>query len=128
MNLGEKIKKLRLEKGLSQDELGKAMGVHYTHISRYERNQSNPSIDALRKLAKVFGVSADYLLFDDLDKVALGNVHDSDLRQQFQDLDRLSDTVREKVKFLIQAILTQQQVQDLASKMGPKELSASERG
>lgn len=127
MNLGEKIKKLRTEKGLSQDALGKAMGVHYTHISRYERNQSSPSIEALRKLAKAFGVSADYLLFDDLDKVALGNIHDSDLLQQFQELDRLNDTIREKAKFLIQAILTQEQVQNLASKMGPKEYSVGER-
>ena len=47
MTLGEKIKKLRTEKGISQEELGRLMDVHYTHVSRYERNQSTPSMEAI---------------------------------------------------------------------------------
>ena len=116
MSLGEKIKELRTQKGLSQEELGKAMGVHYTHVSRYERNQSTPSIEALKKLAKIFGVSTDYLLFENIDKMAFGDIQDPDLLHQFQELDGLNDDVREKAKFLIEAILTQQEVKALASK------------
>ena len=82
MTLGEKIKKLRTEKGISQEELGRLMDVHYTHVSRYERNQSTPSMEALKKLARVFKVSADYLLFDDVEKMAMGDIHDSDLLHQ----------------------------------------------
>ena len=76
MTLGEKIKKLRTEKGISQEELGRLMDVHYTHVSRYERNQSTPSMEALKKLARVFKVSADYLLFDDVEKMAMCVFHD----------------------------------------------------
>ncbi len=116
MTLGEKIKKLRNEKGISQEGLGNMMGVHYTHISRYERNQSTPSVEALKKLAKIFGVSTDYLLFDDIEKMALGDIHDSDLLHQFQELDQLDDDIRGKARFLLDAILTQQQVNQLATK------------
>jgi transcriptional regulator with XRE-family HTH domain len=121
MTLGEKIKRLRTEKGISQEELGREMGgVHYTHISRYERNQSTPSIEALKKLAKIFGVSADYLLFDDIDKMTLGDIHDPELLNQFRELDRLDNEVRGKARFLLEAILTQQQVQQIASKTGAR--------
>jgi len=120
MRLGEKLKKLRTEKGVSQEELGKEMGVHYTHISRYERNQSTPSIEALKRLAKIFGVSADYLLFDDIDKMTLGDIHDPELLHQFREIDRLDDEVRGKTRFLLEAILTQQQVQQIAAKSGAR--------
>lgn len=119
MTLGEKIKKLRTEKGLSQEELGKKMGgIHYTHISRYERNQSAPSVEALKKLAKILEVSTDYLLFDDIDKMTLGDIHDPELLHQFRELDRLDNEVRGKARFLLDAILTQQQVQQIATKTG----------
>jgi len=90
-------------------------GVHYTHISRYEKNQSSPSLEALKKLAKIFGVSTDYLLFDDIDKMTLGDIHDPELLHQFQELDRLDTDVRGKARFLLEAILTQQQVQQIAA-------------
>ena len=114
--LGEKIKKLRTEKGISQEELGRLMDVHYTHVSRYERNQSTPSMEALKKLARVFKVSADYLLFDDVEKMAMGDIHDSDLLHQFQELDQLDEDIRGKARFVLDAILTQQQVNRLATK------------
>lgn len=92
------------------------MDVHYTHISRYERSQSTPSIEALKKLAKIFGVSTDYLLFDDIEKTALGDIHDPDLLHQFQELDQLDEDIRGKTRFLLDAILTQQKINRLATK------------
>ena len=118
--IGEKIRELRTQKGLSQEELGKKMDVHYTHIGRYERNQSTPSVEALKKLAQIFGVSTDYLLFDDAEKIALGDIQDNNLLHQFQELDRLNDDIRGKARFLIEAILTQQHVQQLAAKSGSR--------
>ena len=77
-------------------------------------------MDALKRLAKIFGVSTDYLLFDDPEKMALGDIHNAELLHQFQELDRLDDDVRGKARFLIEAILTQQQVQQLAVKAGAR--------
>ncbi|HEY2544417.1 MAG TPA: helix-turn-helix domain-containing protein [Gaiellaceae bacterium] len=58
--IGQRLKRLRLERGLSQRELA-APGVSYAYISRIEAGTRQPSVKALRKLAAKLGVSADYL-------------------------------------------------------------------
>jgi transcriptional regulator with XRE-family HTH domain len=58
--VGERLKRLRQERGLSQRELSEP-GVSYAYISRIEANARRPSVRALRKLAGKLGVSADYL-------------------------------------------------------------------
>lgn len=59
-SLGERLKRLRKERGLSQRELS-SPGVSYAYISRIEAGARQPSVKALRKLARKLGVSADYL-------------------------------------------------------------------
>ena len=61
-NLGETIKYLRLEKGLTQPELAKLLGVSNGIISVWENNVNEPKATYIKRLAQVLGVSADYLL------------------------------------------------------------------
>ena len=58
--IGQRLKRLRLDRGLSQRELA-APGVSYAYISRIEAGTRQPSVKALRRLAAKLGVSADYL-------------------------------------------------------------------
>ncbi|HET8528473.1 MAG TPA: helix-turn-helix domain-containing protein [Gaiellaceae bacterium] len=58
--IGQRLKRLRLDRGLSQRELA-APGVSYAYISRIEAGSRQPSVKALRRLAAKLGVSADYL-------------------------------------------------------------------
>src|SRR5438552_12723517 len=58
--IGERLRRLRLERGLSQRELSEP-GVSYAYISRIEGGARRPSVKALRTLARKLGVSADYL-------------------------------------------------------------------
>jgi transcriptional regulator with XRE-family HTH domain len=62
--LGDTIYRLRKEKGLSQDELGKLVGVSNKAVSKWETNEANPDITLLPLLAKTFGVTIDELLTD----------------------------------------------------------------
>ncbi|MCY9334063.1 helix-turn-helix transcriptional regulator [Bacillus spizizenii] len=62
MTLGEKIKKLRKEKGMSQGDLADALETHQTAVSKLELNKAKPSHDTLIKLSKVFGVSVSYFV------------------------------------------------------------------
>lgn len=59
---GNIIKQLRKEAGLTQDELGRKLGVIKQTISSWENNISVPSTETLTTLSKLFGVSVDYLL------------------------------------------------------------------
>lgn len=58
--VGERLKRLRLDRGLSQRELA-APGVSYAYVSRIEAGTRNPSVKALRKLAARLDVPATYL-------------------------------------------------------------------
>src|SRR5213595_3136706 len=59
-SVGQRLKRLRAERGLSQRELS-APGVSYAYISRIEAGTRQPSVKALRRLASKLGVSAEYL-------------------------------------------------------------------
>lgn len=62
MSLGQRIKALRMEKGVSLQTVADAVGASKPHIWELERGTSkNPSLDLMTKLAKYFGVSIDYL-------------------------------------------------------------------
>jgi transcriptional regulator with XRE-family HTH domain len=50
--VGKRIRALRKEKGLSQEELGDLADLHYTYIGAVERGERNCSIDSLSKIAK----------------------------------------------------------------------------
>lgn len=54
--IGDQIRKLRRERGLSQEELGYRSELHYTHIGAIERGEKNWSIDTLIKVAKGLNV------------------------------------------------------------------------
>lgn len=60
--IGERIRRLRREANLSQEELGQSSGMSTSYISRLETGEVNPTIDALSRIVRVFGLSIDGLL------------------------------------------------------------------
>ncbi len=62
MNLGEKLKQLRLEKNLTQKQIATRLGVAISAVSSYESDTRCPTFDTLIKYARIFHVSTDYLL------------------------------------------------------------------
>lgn len=58
--VGERLKRLRVERGLSQRDLA-CPGASYAYISRIEAGTRDPSVKALRRVAAKLGVTADYL-------------------------------------------------------------------
>ncbi len=60
--LGEKIRGLRLARGMRQEELGRRIGASKQSVSNWENGNILPSIDVLLRVADFFGVSTDYLL------------------------------------------------------------------
>ncbi len=60
--LGEKIKELRIERGLSQKQLADKIGVATNTVSQYESGKSKTSIDILANLAIELDTTTDFLL------------------------------------------------------------------
>ena len=60
--IGNNIKRLRTERGMTQKALADKLFVSAQAVSRWENNEVEPSITTLTELAKIFGVSADEIL------------------------------------------------------------------
>lgn len=64
MSFGERLLKLRKEKGLSQEALAEQVGTTRQAVSKWENDQGYPETEKLLLLANIFEVSTDYLLKD----------------------------------------------------------------
>lgn len=67
MILADKIIELRKKNGWSQEELAEKLGVSRQAVSKWEGAQSVPDIQRILEMSRLFGVSTDYLLKDDMD-------------------------------------------------------------
>lgn len=70
MYLGENIRKYRLEKGLTQEEVAEYLHVTAQSVSKWERTESYPDITLLPALANIFSTSVDLLLGMDMIRAA----------------------------------------------------------
>lgn len=70
MNVGEKIKKYRLEQGMTQEELGKELGVGKAAVQKYESGQvQNLKSAHIKKLCALFNRRPWDFIFDDEDEI-----------------------------------------------------------
>lgn len=68
LKLGERLKKERKRKAMTQEVLAERVSVSVKHIGSIERAESIPSIQVLVDLANELNVTTDYLLFDSMKK------------------------------------------------------------
>lgn len=109
MEFSERLARLRKERGLTQKALAEASGVHATQIQRYESGAYQPTLDALRRLARALAVSADRLVFDE-DERAPGD----DLKLVFEAVSQFGPEEKAMVKKMLQGLIMQHQARRFA--------------
>ena len=67
-----RIKEIRISKGIRQIELAQTLGISQSTLSTWENGRYEPDIAAINKLADYFGVSSDYLLGRDIEFAMFG--------------------------------------------------------
>ena len=72
MNFNTNLKKIRIEKGMTQMQLAEACGVTSQAISNYEMGIREPNLKTLKKQADVLEVTVDELLEDEHDEGRIG--------------------------------------------------------
>jgi transcriptional regulator with XRE-family HTH domain len=99
MTFGEHTATLRKRKGLSQSDLGKAVGTSGDIIGKYERDEVKPSIEVASKIADALEVSMDFLMGKttaELDKKTL---------KRLQDIQKLPEEERAVVYKVVDSLL-----------------------
>ena len=108
MILGQHIIKLRKQKKLSQNDLGKAIGTSGDIIGRYERNEVKPSIEVASKIADVLEVSLDFLIGKQDVEV------DSQLLKRVIDVQRMNEEDKEHILYTLDALIKSVKLKSIA--------------
>lgn len=111
MTLGEKIRDLRKEKGLSQAVLESRSGVNAKLLSKYETGRVIPTADSLKRIAQGLEISADYLLFDNVPRRGLSPLKDLELFEKFMEVEQMDPENRNMIKGIIDAVIVKSRVQ-----------------
>ena len=105
ITFGKRLTEVRKDKKISQDELGKLVGVHGAVIGRYEREEVKPSIEVATQLAEALGISLDYLV-GSTDVLLEKNVV-----AKILDIQKLKENDKQHVFALLDAFLKQTKLQ-----------------
>src|SRR5215831_13490432 len=116
LDFHERLVLLRKERGLTQQALAELVGMHISQIRRYESGQSQPTLDAIRKLAVALSVSADMLLFAQNERGP-----DEDLRLQFEAASRLDPEEKNVIRSVIESIVLRNTVKAAERRFSPAE-------
>jgi len=100
-NMGSRIKNLRLESGLSQEQLALKSDITTVYLGQIERNEKNPTVKLVERIANALGLSLSEL-FDDRNRVA---EHDKILNSIIFELKDLSDDEKGEMLKLIRQVL-----------------------
>ena len=96
MNIGNKIKELRKQRGITQEQLANSMGISFQAVSKWENNITLPDITFAPILASYFGVSMDELFGFNLKEI------DSDIDSIVNEAYKFRETNPQKSKDIIE--------------------------
>jgi transcriptional regulator with XRE-family HTH domain len=104
MSLPTRLIALRKERGLSQQAMAEAVGIHANSWKKYETGQTQPSLEVLKKIAMALHVSTDFLLFEEHER----GPHD-DLVLQFEAVSQLPPQEQTVIKDVLESLVVKYQ-------------------
>ena len=112
MSFAERIVSLRKQQKLTQQGLSDATGIHVQQIKRYEAGSSQPTAEALKKLALVLHVTSDFLLFEEGERDP-----EDDLKLRFEAITAMSPEDQGVAKAVLDAIIVKSQLTGTLERM-----------
>ena len=100
VDFAQRLATLRKEKGLTQQQLADRIQSHVQQLKRYEAGSSQPTLDVIRKLAVVLGVTSDQLLFGKNERGP-----DEELRLQFEAVSQFDAEEKQVVRSLLEGMI-----------------------
>lgn len=99
--IGNRLKSLRDDKGLTQADVAKVLGVSRTTYTQYETGKSEPDLATVNRLAEFFNVSVDWLLGRTTVRTPIETIaahHDGEdwTEEELEDIERFKEFIRMK--------------------------------
>jgi transcriptional regulator with XRE-family HTH domain len=104
MSFGSRLLQARKKKGISQEELASKLGTKGPAIGRYERDEMKPSIEVASKVAKLLGVSLDWLVGNTEEEL------DTATLKRIQDINKLPPKDKELVFEFLDSFITNRKI------------------
>lgn len=112
MDLGNRIKDIRTEKGIKREELAKAIGTSPAIIGRYERSERTPSIEIAKKIAQALDVSLDFLTGD-----TSVLVKDKKMMYRIEILQKIKQQDKDRILYVLDLMLKDAQNNTLQERL-----------
>ena len=112
MSIAARLATLRKQKGLTQQVLADAIGLHITQIKRYEAGTSQPSLEAIKKIARTLRVTTDSLIFEEEELEP-----DADLAMQFQAIASMPRKQQSVIKQLLEGMIIKYEAERWSSRL-----------
>jgi transcriptional regulator with XRE-family HTH domain len=104
MDFGKRLAAFRKERAMTQQTLADQVGCHVTMVRRYEANETQPTLEVIRKLARALSVSADALVFEEDERDPA-----DELRLQFEAVSQLPHHEQSVVKDVLESLILKYQ-------------------
>lgn len=95
---GQRLKELRIQRGLTQEEASEMFNLSVRQWQRFESGDSRPSVDMMISFAEMFHVSSDYLFFGDRKRKEIPE----HIQKKFDEVTRLIQELLEELNALDQ--------------------------
>jgi transcriptional regulator with XRE-family HTH domain len=104
MDFGTRLAMLRKQRTMTQQALADAVGCHVTMIRRYEANETQPTLEVIRNMARALSVSADSLVFEQDERAP-----NEELLLQFEAISQLPPEELAVVKEVLESLIIKYQ-------------------
>jgi transcriptional regulator with XRE-family HTH domain len=116
MSIGQNIKRIREEKGLTQQQVAELIAMHRSNYSKIESGQREISVEALGKVAKYFGMTIDHVVNFDGGVPQEVTVEDKTLLEQVKLIQELEPDEKSTIFKMVDAFLTKKKFKDFFQK------------
>ena len=119
MYFGEKVRRLRAERNLTQPQLAQAIGIEQSYLSKLENDKSVPSADIFQAILKAFSIDAPTLL---------AGVDEKQIRNDLRQVPEVAEHLRSQVAMRIHSVRTWLFLSGMALALGLTLVVAGHRG
>ena len=116
MTVGKNIKKIREQRGLLQKDVAAAAGLHPANYNKTEKGEREPSIEALDKISRLFGITVDEIIHFEGTVPADVKVGDKTVNEKIRLIEQLEEEDKQAVYRIIDGMLTKSKFREFFNK------------